>query len=168
MSNHQKIKKKQKTSRIMREIEDFAMQHNYSSPECHTSVSCESSWLSCHLANIPNSNSLHTYWLCSSLEPLGRRSQEHLHVTNMSLWNTMQTKSSFQPSCSILTDEEVRAAGAQTGAPLSCLNIRPITAWTWLVGDDRVRHFRHPDLRLSLWEQIQQLETPVRSCAWLI
>lgn len=152
----------------MREIEDFAMQHNYSSPECHTSVSCESSWLSCHLANIPNSNSLHTYWLCSSLEPLGSRSQEHLHVTNMSLWNTMQTKASFQPSCSILTDKEVRAAGAQTGAPLSCLNIRPITAWTWLVGDDRVWHFRHPDLRLSLWEQIQQLETPVRSCAWLI
>ena len=84
--------KKKTPSCIVDEI-DFEMYHNCSSPECHMSVSCESWWLSCHLANIPNNNSLHTYLLCSSLESRGRRSQERLHVTKMILYDA--NKSTF-------------------------------------------------------------------------
>lgn len=41
----------------------------------------------------------------------------------------------------VLTDKQVTAAGAQARAPLSCLDICPIAACTWLMGDHWVRHF---------------------------
>lgn len=46
-------------------------------PEYRRSVSYESSWLSCLLANNPNSSFLHIYLLCSSSAQLGRCNQEH-------------------------------------------------------------------------------------------
>lgn len=39
------------------------------------------------------------------------------------------------------TDKTVRAAGAQACAPLSCLDVGPIAACAWLVGDHWVRHY---------------------------
>lgn len=44
------------------------------------------------------------------------------------------------------TDKEVTAAGAQASAPLSCLDICPIAACTWLMGDHWVWHFGLLDL----------------------
>lgn len=127
----------------------------WSLPECHTSASCESWLLSCHLANIPSSSSLHTYSPCSSLKSWDRSSQEHLRTQNGTLWHKTQEQIAvFEAVRPTLTDKEVGAAGAQTGAPLSCLNIRPISAWSWLVGDHRVWHLRHPELRVdfSCWK----------------
>lgn len=49
-----------------------------SSPEYHRSVSYESSWLSCLLANNPNSSFLHIYLPCSSSMQTDRKNQEHL------------------------------------------------------------------------------------------
>lgn len=68
-----------------------------------------------------------------------------------------RSKSQFEEVRPTLTDKEVGAAGAQTSAPLSCLNIRPISTWSWLVGDHRVWHLRHPELCVdfSCWKHQQ-------------
>lgn len=77
-----------------------------------------------------------------------------------------RSKSQFEEVRPTLTDKEVGAAGAQTGAPLACLNIRPISTWSWLVGDHRVWHLRHPELRVdfSCWKH-QRVKQ--RSHVWL-
>lgn len=53
------------------------------------------------------------------------------------------------------TDKKVTEARAKAGAPLSCLDICPIAACTWLMGDHWVRHFGLLDL--IIFEHMQLL-----------
>ena len=136
-------------------------------PEYHRSVSYESSWLLILLAHNPNSSFLHTYPRCSSSVQVDTRSQEHLH--NRNIYNDFvrgNISVSVKPSMSlvyvnkihdvktahlgfVLTDKKVTAEGAKTRAPLSCLDICPVAACTWLTADHWVRHFGLLDLQVD-------------------
>lgn len=61
------------------------------------------------------------------------------------------------------TDKTVRAAGAQACAPLSCLDVGPIAACAWLVGDHWVRHY---SLLLDLILDCEACENTVSGEYW--
>lgn len=63
----------------------------------------------------------------------------------------------------VLTDKTVRAAGAQACAPLSCLDVGPIAACAWLVGDHWVRHY---SLLLDLILDCEACENTVSGEYW--
>lgn len=67
-------------------------------------------------------------------------------------WHTTQTEAFTILICCVAaqykrtaatksTDNQVTAAGAQARAPLSCLDVCPVAAGAWLMGDHWVRHF---------------------------